>query len=134
MNIYCLEDFKVEFEKFKSKKSYNSFEQEIISYFFNKTKEELCSGTRLNLSEDAPYIKKRLKGSGGFRCYFLLVLKGENLYLMYAHPKTGSMGASNIDDKSKAYLYKKVLTCIKSNDLYHLELNDNAKSIKFNKL
>lgn len=134
MNIYCLEDFKVEFEKLNSKKSYNSFEQEIISYFFKKTKEELCSGTRLNFSEESPYIKKRLKGRGGFRCYFLLILKNENLYLMFAHPKTGSMGSSNIDDKSKAYLYKKVLSCIKSNDLYQLELDKSGKSINFEKL
>lgn len=134
MNIYCLEDFKVEFEKLNTKKSYNSFEQEIISYFFGKTKEELCSGTRLNFSVDAPYIKKRLSGSGGFRCYFLLIIKEENLYLMFAHPKTGSMGASNIDDKSKAYLYKKVLNCIKSNDLYELELDDSKKSIIFKKM
>lgn len=134
MNIYCLEDFKVEFEKLNSKKSYNSFEQEIISYFFGKTKEELCSGTRLNHSVDVPYIKKRLNGSGGFRCYFLLIIKDENLYLMFAHPKTGSMGSSNIDDKSKAYLYKKVLNCIKSNNLYELKLDDSGKSIIFKKL
>jgi len=134
MNIYCLEDFKVEFEKLNSKKSYNSFEQEIISYFFGKTKEQLCSGTRLNNCDKTPYIKKRLRGSGGFRCYFLLILKNDNLYLMFAHPKTGSMGASNIEDKSKAYLYKKVLNCIKSDDLYLLELDDKGKSINFKKL
>lgn len=134
MNIYCLEEFKVIFEKLNSKKSYNSFEQEIISYFFGKTKEELCSGTRLNFSVDVPYIKKRLNGSGGFRCYFLLILKEENLYLMFAHPKTGSMGSSNIDDKSKAYLYKEVLSCIKSKKLYELKLNDTGKSIVFKNL
>ena len=57
MDIYCLEDFKVEFEKLKSKKSYKTIEQEIINYFFEKTTEELCSGTRLNHSVDVPYIK-----------------------------------------------------------------------------
>ncbi|MDP3359960.1 MAG: hypothetical protein Q8S41_11520 [Lutibacter sp.] len=134
MNIYCLEDFKVEFDKLNSKKSYNSFEQEIITYFFGKTKEELCSGTRLNFSTEAPYIKKRLNGSGGFRCYFLMIIKDENLYLMFAHPKTGSMGSSNIDNKSKAYLYKKVLGCIKSNDLYELKLSETGESIIFKKL
>jgi len=82
MKIYCLEDFKVEFEKIFSKKQYKSLQQEIIDYFFNKSIEELSSGTRLNNSSDSPYIKKRLQGSGGFRCYFLLILKNENLYLM----------------------------------------------------
>lgn len=34
MEIYCFEDFKVEFEKLKSKKTYKILEQEIINYFF----------------------------------------------------------------------------------------------------
>jgi len=46
---------------------------------------------------------------------------------MFVHPKTGSMGSSNINDESKASLYKKVLDCIKSNDLYVLSLDDSKK-------
>lgn len=134
MKIYCLEDFKVEFEKIFSKKQYKSLQQEIIDYFFNKSIEELSSGTRLNNSSDSPYIKKRLQGSGGFRCYFLLILKNENLYLMFVHPKTGSMGASNINDESKAHLYKKILECIISHDLFELELDEGRKKIAFIKL
>ncbi|MBA4744287.1 MAG: hypothetical protein H2058_03425 [Muricauda sp.] len=133
MTIYCLEDFKVEFEKLISKKSYKSLEREIIKYFFNKPAKDLCSGTRLNHSSDAPYIKKRLKGRGGFRCYFLLIIKEEDLYLMFVHPKTGNFGSENITDESKAYLYKKVLDCIKSDDLYELELDEYKKHLIFSK-
>ena len=82
MNIYCLEDFKVEFDKLKSKKSYRTIERDIINYFFEKSFSELCSGTRLNNSNIAPYIKKRIRGRGGFRFYFLLIIKDEKLYLM----------------------------------------------------
>ena len=131
MVIYCLEDFKVEFEKLISKNSYKSLQKEIINYFFDKTVQDLASGTRLNGDSETPYIKKRLKGSGGFRCYFLLVLKNEDVYLMFVHPKTGSMGSSNINDESKAYLYKKVLDCIKSDNLYVLSLDDSKKKIIF---
>lgn len=66
MEIYCLEDFKTEFEKLKSKKSYKTLEQDIIDYFFGKSADQLCSGIRLNNSDSTPYIKKRLKGRGGF--------------------------------------------------------------------
>ena len=52
---------------------------------------------------------------------------------MYVHPKTGPFGASNIDNRSKAYLYKKVLTSIKKNDLYELSLDENKKQIIFEK-
>jgi hypothetical protein len=134
MELYCLEDFKVEYDKLKSKKSYKTIEQEIIHYFFGKSTEQLCSGVRLNHSIDVPYIKKRLGGRGGFRVYFLLVIKNDSLYLMFVHPKAGSQGSDNITDESKAYLYKKVLECIQSEDLYKLSLDDTKKKIKFDKL
>jgi|SRR5690606_29330764 len=134
MDIYCLDDFKVEFEKLNSKKSYNTIESDLIDYFFDKSVQELSSGTRLNNSDDTPYIKKRLRGSGGFRCYFLLIIKNEALYLMFVHPKTGSKGSENITDESKAYLYKKVLECIKSEDLYKLTLDETQTKINFVKV
>lgn len=107
MKIFCLTEFKVEFEKLKSKKSYNSIERDIIDYFFGKTGEDLSSGIRLNNSSETPCIKKRINGKGGFRFYFLLIIENESLYLMFVHPKTGSLGAENITDESKAYLYKR---------------------------
>lgn len=131
MEIFCLEDFKVEFEKLKGKKSYNSIEGNIINYFFGKTVAELSSGVRLNNSSGTPYIKKRLNGSGGFRFYYLLIIKDNKLYLMFVHPKTGASGAENITDESKAYLYKKVLECIKNEELYQLTLNEGADKINF---
>lgn len=36
MKIFCLEEFKIEFEKLKNKKSYNSIEKDIIGYFLIK--------------------------------------------------------------------------------------------------
>ena len=69
MNLFCLKEFKVEFEKLKSKKSYSTLEEETIAYFFNKSGGQLLSGVRLNNSDSAPYIKKRLAGRGGFRFY-----------------------------------------------------------------
>ncbi len=134
MNFYCLGDFKVEFEKLKSKKSYKNLEQDIIQYFFGKTLNQLCSGTRLNNSDNEPYIKKRLNGSGGFRFYFLLIIKDKNLYFMFVHPKTGPNASSNITNDSKAYLYKKILACIKSKDLYTLTLNEEQDQLVFEKL
>ncbi len=133
MKIFCIAEFKVEFEKLKDKKSYNSIESDIIDYFFDKSIQELSSGTRLNNSSETPYIKKRINGKGGFRFYYLLIIKNESLYLMFVHPKTGSLGADNIRDDSKAYLYKKVLQCINTNDLYVLKLNVERKNIIFAK-
>lgn len=134
MEIFCLEDFKDEFDKLKVKKAYWTLEKDIIDYFFNKTIQDLNSGTRLNNSDETPYIKKRLRGSGGYRVYFLILIKKENIYLMFIHPKTGPDGAENITDESKSALYKKVLASIKTNDLYKVALNKTQDSILFEKL
>lgn len=134
MNIYCIEDFKAQFEKLISKKSYSTIEQEIIEYFFDKSNQELCSGTRLNNSDITPYIKKRLGGSGGFRIYFLILLKNEDLYLMFVHPKTGSLGADNLTTESIALLYKRVLNSITNKDAYSVKHSEDKKSLTFTKL
>mgnify|MGYP005849050869 CR=1 FL=1 len=129
----CLDDFKVEFEKLKDKKAYKDLESDLIDYFFDKPINSLMSGTRLNNSELVPYIKKRLGGRGGYRVYFLLLIKDEQLILMYIHPKTGAVGSPNITDASKAYLYKKVLVDIQSNGLFELKLDENKRHIIFEK-
>jgi len=133
MSIYCIQDFKTEFDKLMSKNSYKSLEFKLINYFFDKPISELISGKRLNNSDVTPYIKKRIGGSGGFRGYFLLLIKEESLYLMFVHPKVGARGSSNIDDESKALLYKKVLSCIKDKQLYELTLNNEKNKIVFKK-
>lgn len=131
MQIYCIENFKKEFIKLISKSSYKHLESEVIDYFFNKPLKSLLSGVRLNNNDEAPYIKKRIGGRGGFRCYFLILIKNELLYLMFVHPKSGSRGADNITDESKALIYKEVLHSIESNQLYILTLNENRDKINF---
>jgi hypothetical protein len=125
MTILCLEDFKIQFEKLIKKNSYSTIEKDIIGYFFEKEIHQLTNGIRLNNSEEIPYIKKRLNGSGGFRIYFFIIIKEDKLYLMFLHPKTGSMGYENINDQSKAILYKKVLKAIKTNDFYEVSTFNN---------
>jgi hypothetical protein len=63
MNLFCLKNFKTEFDKLKSKKPFRNIEKDIIDYFFGKEIDQLLSGTRLNGNSDSPYIKKRLNGS-----------------------------------------------------------------------
>lgn len=131
MQINCIEDFKVEYEKLVKKNSYKGVQEELISYLFDKSIDELCSGVRLNNSENAPYIKKRLSGSGGFRVYYYAIIKDESIYLMFVHPKTGSLGAENITDESKSYLYKKVLECINSKNFYEVSKSIDGKKLQF---
>jgi len=125
MKIFCIEGFKVAFEKLLSRKSYKTIEKDIIDYFFDKDITEICSGTRLNNSDDCPYIKKRLKGSGSFRLYYYIIIKNDCLCMMFVHPKTDSLGSLNITDEHKANIYKDVLESIKANYLYFVSKVEN---------
>lgn len=72
MEVFCLERFRIEYFKLIKKNSYKNLTEEIISYFFESPKDQLISGARLNQSKGSPYIKKRLKGRGGYRCYIFI--------------------------------------------------------------
>lgn len=121
MNVYCIEEFKNQIEKLKKIKEYISIESDIIDYLSNKSCAELATGARLNNSSSIPYIKKRISGSGGYRLYYLLILKDGDAYMLFIHPKTGKHGSSNVTDEAKKDLYKKVLTDIKSENLFSID-------------
>lgn len=133
MKVYCLQDFKDEYQKLIRKEAYKSLTQEIIDYFFiDCTLLKLKTGVRLNGSSENIYIKKRLGGSGGFRIYFYLLIKSEIVYLLYVHPKAGPRGGSNITDESKAKLYKTICSSITSGkDFIEVKLLKSGDDIEF---
>lgn len=131
MKVFCTSRFKTEVDGLKGKKQYKEVEEDIIDYFLTKTIEEISSGTRLNNSETTPYIKKRLDGSGGFRVYYLLVIKDDNAYLMFIHPKTGPTGSSNITNEAKKTFYKDVLVAIQTSDLYAIKKHSTKSELVY---
>ena len=135
MIVYAINEFKDEFENLIQHKSYKNLEEEIINYFFlDKDLSDIQSGVRLNNDDVRPYIKKRIAGRGGYRIYFFLLIKDENVYLIYVHPKTGKFGKDNVDDKTKAYLYKRVLESIKDSDVWTVTHNKQANKLVFESL
>ncbi|MCW3085441.1 MAG: hypothetical protein JWP12_2807 [Bacteroidetes bacterium] len=134
MDVYCIQEFKSIVEKLKKNKPYNEIEQDTIDYFFGKTIAEISSGANLNNNPSSPYIKKRLSGRGGFRVYYLLLVKDDKTYLIYIHPKTGPEGSPNLTETAKTEFYKKVLQAIESNDLYKLSCNAKKTELIFEKV
>lgn len=49
---------------------------------------------------------------------------------MFVRLKTGSLGYENINDRSNAMLYKKVLECIKTNNLYEVTVENDTLVFK----
>jgi len=119
-------------EKLKKKRQHNSIEKEIIEYFFNKNISELTTGDLINGSTETPLLKKRLDSSGGFRIYFLVLIKSNNLYLMFVHRKTTSLGLSSLSKEEIKMLCKKVLSSIELGNLYVLTVLDNPLIFKKN--
>lgn len=118
MNIFCTHEFKNEFDKLMRKKSYSSLEKDLLDYFFaeNTTIEDLKSGTNLTNSTIRPFIKKRLGGSGGFRCYYYLFIIDNKLYLTYVHPKAGTLGFDNTTKEKRKKLISNLIEDIISKD------------------
>jgi hypothetical protein len=81
-----------------------------------------------------PYIKKRLGGSGGYRTYFYVVVKENNLYLMFLHPKTGPDGSPNITDDAKTQLLKDLISDIRSGRLLSVTKHESKKELVFRRV
>jgi hypothetical protein len=130
MEIYCLSIFKDECDKILGKNSYKNLTEELYNYFSEKEISDILSGTRLNNSANEPYVKKRLDGRGGYRIYYLVKVLTGKVYLMFIHPKTGSMGSDNITPDAKAKIYKEVLEAIKTDNLLKVKLEDGQITYK----
>lgn len=72
----------------------------------------------------------RLEGRSGYRFYYLLIIKNDELYLMFLHPKTGPNRAENITKDFKKTIYNSVLTAIKNNDLFEVSVDKNKLLFK----
>lgn len=134
MKIYCIDEFRTQLERLKRKNSYKDICADLIDYLFDKEIDDLCTGTVLNNNPDTPYLKKRIKGRGGYRLYYYVLIVRNEIYLMFIHPKSGSLGSENITDDTKAELLSKVSACIRNRDLFELQRSSDGKNIIFKKV
>ena len=134
MNVFCTPEFKLEYEKLSKNNSYKNLGRQIIEAYLGKDINSCLSGTRLNGHSPNPFIKKRLDGSGGGRLYVLLVIKDDNAYFTFVHPKTGSAGYENISDNKKAELLETVYECIQEDGLFKVSCCEKRENLIFNLL
>jgi hypothetical protein len=87
MDIYCLPEFKKGYEKLCKNNSYSDLTQGIIDCFLGKKASDCVVGRNLNQSTIAPYLKRDLSGRSGFRLYYVVLLKKEEIYLGFVHQK-----------------------------------------------
>lgn len=128
--IYCIQEFKDQVEKLRKSKSYSDLDRLLIEALSNKTIEQFKLGVLLNASETTPFIKKDIGGRSGYRLYYLAIIVKECIYIAFIHPKTGRDGSPNIRDNAKALFQKRIVECIKTGDLYRLNLAEKLISFE----
>lgn len=120
MDILCSPDFYTEYNRLIKHKPYQDLPSVIGDYFFDKTIDQLKSGTRLNGSNPVPFIKKRLEGRGGYRIYYYLILKDDFAFLCFIHPKTGPSEGANITPEMQKKLSEDTFTFLANHDYYKI--------------
>ncbi|TLV03427.1 hypothetical protein [Dyadobacter luticola] len=130
MKIFCTVEFEKIFKRLAKKNAYRDLEKEIIDYFFAEHI-DLAGGKRIGGHPENPYIKKRLSGSGGYRTYFYIIVKEDNLYLMFLHPKTGPDGSPNITDNAKTELLKNLISDLKTGRVLSVRMDENKQKLVF---
>ncbi|MEM6738216.1 MAG: hypothetical protein AAF620_19325 [Bacteroidota bacterium] len=132
MRFYCLEDFKLGFTKLSKKNSYSDLESLTVD-FVNGDSDFLKIGVNLNRNNEQPYVKKRLKGRSGYRIYYYFLIMGDQIFMLYIHPKTGVLGSTNLEEKYRADLLKRIKDIIvnkKWEKLYEVFADDDKISFK----
>lgn len=125
LNCFYIDKFKKEYDGIIKKKSYKDIEEKISKFLNTNNFNKFVSGARINGSNEKPFIKKRLR-RGGYRLYYLLDIEKEKIFLVFVHPKTGSLGYDNINDGFKKRIYKLIIKSIKEKKYYRLG-SDNSK-------
>lgn len=130
MKLYCTPKFLAEYNHLIKNNSYASLESELIK-LCNSTVQQVASlgTTVLALLGNVLFLKKRLGGSSGFRCYLLTIVVNDEAFLGFVHPKTGSIGGENITDAKKKETLGELLAARASLGIYLLK-PDAAKPKK----
>ena len=135
MNIYVTKEFLSETKLIIKDKSHYNLEADLIDSICNKTIDEVRSiGTkRLGGQADKnPFLRKRVGSensgkSSGYRLYFWLFIKEENVFLLFIHPKTGRRSATKISNEKQKELVKTFKSSRENKEFLEIEL-DNEKN------
>lgn len=77
------------------------------------------------------FLKLRVKGRSSYRFYYLMIVRGENIYLGHLHPKTGKYGTENITQEAEHDILADIQRALHSRDLYRLSHTDSQISFHY---
>ena len=114
MRIFMSPDFIDEVRKILKSKAHSDCEDAIIEGIYKKAMDDIVqvgSTKKIGGSNDTPFVRKRLEGigtgkSGGYRLYFWAIKVGDEIYLLFIHPKKGRRSSTNITPEYQKQLAK----------------------------
>jgi hypothetical protein len=135
VKIFCTDRVKKDITKLSKKSSYSNLKSLIYEFISKRESiEDWMDGSRIHIGNpNFICVKKRLGGSGGYRMYYLLTIKDEEITVAAIYPKTGSKGGSDLSDYGKTACIGEALDQIIENSRWRIDLNSVDLTIEFKK-
>jgi len=137
MDIFLTTEFVSEVTSILKNNSYADCEDSLIGSIFTQKIDQIKSTgcKRLGGNADSnPFLRKRIEiahagKSGGYRLYFWLFIKEENVYLLFIHPKAGKKGGENLTVEKQKELVNTFKTCKNNGTFIQVEYDNNQNKI-----
>jgi len=130
MDVYLTNEFIKETLTLLKSNSHKDIEQLLIQELFCKKSEDI-KGYRLSGDNtNSRFLKVRVSRenegkSGGYRVYAWIIIKEDNLYLTYIHPKKGRRSQASISNDRIKELIKSFITERRENNFIKVENKDD---------
>lgn len=132
MIFSCTRNFFEEYHKLLKVNAYRwTLPEDMYEFLNHDDPEYFRKGSLLNGNDGFPFVKTRIKGRGGYRVYYFIIYKDDQVILTLLYPKTGQYGAENADKNYLKTLMKDMIEDKKANKLLTIALDHENKSIKF---
>lgn len=137
VRIFCTEFVKEEIERLEKKGSYSNIRSLWYEYMLKHPTGALwMSGTRFRIGNPHYHcVKRYFGGSGAYRIYYVVAVKGDQVTISAFYPKTGNASdrATDLTDDGTIKVLKETYESIKSKTRWEIKPDESSKSINFEK-
>lgn len=132
MQVYVTHTVAAEIVKIEKKPSYANLRLLLYKFVISHPTAASCLiGTRLNIGAAWPFVKVRLGGRGGYRLYYSILIKEEELIISAVYPKFGALSIKTLGPEATNRAYSEAITSCKSRNMLPVTLDHEKQSIIF---
>lgn len=133
MELFATQSVVDTIKKLEKKPSYSDLRLLFYDYICKHPSfQDWDSSARLSNMSPIPHIRIRLGGRGGYRVYYVLILKNDEVIISGLHPKTGKKQKSTFSNEEIKASLREALSACRSRDLMlPITLDHDNKTIIF---